>query len=101
MRKLLYLAFLSTGFLSTAFSQHTVGDFRDFNQYSPSNFMNGGVIMGFNNKDNTKGKRYYYDGWVKGTLIAQKGRVISNDKYLFNLDKMNSNLLVTEDKSNI
>ncbi|PWT72838.1 MAG: hypothetical protein C5B59_14875 [Bacteroidetes bacterium] len=101
MRKLLYLAFLSTGFLSSAFSQSSVAPFKDFNQYSTSAFMHGGVLMSFNNKENTKGKRYYYDGWVKGTLIGEKGRIISNDKYLFNLDKIDGNLLVTEDKSNI
>ncbi|HEX4852175.1 MAG TPA: hypothetical protein VFV08_15270, partial [Puia sp.] len=72
-----------------------------FSQYSPSNFMNGGVISSFNTKDNTKGKRYYYDGWVRGTLVAEKGKIIKSDKYLFNLDKLNSSLLVTEDKENI
>lgn len=102
MRKLIYLAFVSTGFLSNAFSQNAVEKtFKDFSQYSPSSFMNGGVIFSFNNKDNTKGKRYYYDGWVKGSLISEKGAIINSQKYLFNLDKLNSSLLVTEDKQNI
>ena len=58
-------------------------------------------MKSFNSKDNTKGKRYFFDNWVKGTAITDKGKIINSDKFLFNVDKVSNDLLVTEDKASV
>jgi len=75
--------------------------FKDFSQYSPANFLNGSVLRGFNNFENTKGRRYLFDSWVKGSILTSDGKTIDNPGFLFNLDKVTNRLLVTQDKTNI
>jgi hypothetical protein len=75
--------------------------FKDFSQYSPANFLNGSVLMGFNNSENTKGRRYIFDSWVKGSILTSEGKTVDNQRFLFNLDKVTNRLLVTQDKTNI
>ncbi len=88
-------AFSQTGFTS---AQST---FRDFGEYSMHPLISGYSINSFNSTSNTRGRRYYFDEWVKGEVISSFGKAISNEDYLFNFDKVNNNLLVTKDKKEI
>jgi hypothetical protein len=120
--KQFFLAFLSSILFANAYSQANnqhAGDFssstvlipqqvnavtssfKDFSMYSPHNFLNGSVLNTFNNSENTKGRRYFFDSWVKGTVLTADGRTVQADSFLFNLDKVASILLVTIDKKNV
>lgn len=116
-----HLSLLTSGLLilSTAFSQNTPNGtlggqvlitqtqnsvdktFKDFSMYSPHGFLNGSVMTTFNNSENTKGRRYFFDNWAKGTLTGASGKTIQADSFQFNLDKITNGLLVTVDKKNI
>ncbi len=74
---------------------------KDFSQYSYNSFLNGSVLSSFNNKENVKGRKYFFDSWVKGVAVTDKGQVIDNNKFFFNVDKVNNLLLTTEDKKTI
>jgi len=74
---------------------------KDFSQYSPVSFLNGSVLKTMNKTENTKGKRYVYDDWVKGTATTEKGEIVNNPELLFNFDKMTNDLLITQDKNTI
>jgi hypothetical protein len=90
---------------SEVFSQNgiaTAGStFKDFGNYSMHPIMSGSAINSFNSPENTKGRRYYFDEWVKGTVISSSGKEISSEDYFFNFDKVTNSLLVTKDKKEI
>jgi hypothetical protein len=90
---------------SEAFSQaglaNVASKFGDFGQYGMHTMTSGYSINSFNSAENTKGRRYFFDEWVKGSVISSTGKEISNDEYFFNFDKVNNNLLVTKDKKEI
>jgi hypothetical protein len=104
MRNKIFLFTVSLFILTVANAQNIGGSFgssfTNFNTYSNNTALNGSNVN-FNAIENTKGRRYLFDGWAKGNVITSKGDVINNDTMLFNLDKMNNTLLVTEDKNNI
>ena len=61
-----------------------------------------GMIHSFNNMENTVGRRFLFDTWVKGDSVAgMQGNFINSVAFLFNFDKLTGNLLVTQDKINI
>jgi hypothetical protein len=76
-------------------------NFKDFGNYSMHPLTSGYNINSFNTADNTKGRRYYFDEWVKGNVVSSNGKEISNEDYFFNFDKVNNDLLVTKDKKEI
>ena len=90
---------------SGAFSQNGFSNanstFKDFGNYSMHPITSGYNINSFNSAENTKGRRYYFDEWVKGSVINNAGKEISNEDYFFNFDKVTNNLLVTKDKKEI
>jgi hypothetical protein len=92
-------------FCSGAFGQNgftsAESTFKDFGEYSMHPLISGYNINSFNSAENTKGRRYYFDEWVKGDVISSFGKDINNEDYLFNFDKVNNNLLVTKDKKEI
>ena len=55
----------------------------------------------FHQNEETKGSRYFFKEWVKGTVIDNKGAVVSDEYCLFNYDKMAHALLVTKDKKSM
>lgn len=64
-------------------------------------FYNGALLPVFTHIDATKGSRYLFETWVKGQVIDINDILISNDSYYFNYDKIQGNLLVTQDKKNV
>jgi hypothetical protein len=80
---------------------NTNGVFGDFGQHGMQTLTNGYSINSFNSPENTKGRRYFFDEWVKGYVIANSGKQLGGDEYFFNFDKVNNNLMVTKDKKEI
>jgi hypothetical protein len=76
-----------------------MGTFRNFNYYTHNTAMDGSFVN-FND-NNSKGRRYLFDGWAKGKVITSTGYVIASDSIDYNFDKMNSSLLVTTNKKDI
>jgi len=75
---------------------------KDFDQYSwRPLFSPGSNLNGFSTAWSTKGSRFFFDDWVKGIIVKNSGEVIDDNKYYFNFDKVNDNLLVTVDKEAI
>ena len=73
---------------------------------SPFSGLQPGVYYGaalpvFTHKDETKGSKYLYNQWVKGTATNAGNKIITNDAYLYNYDKMGRKLLVTTDKATV
>ncbi len=101
----IYVLFVTVLLCNTVFSQgglvNVNGSFGDFGQYSMHPLTNSYNINTFNTVDNTKGRRYFFDEWVKGTVIDSSGKEIKNDEYFFNFDKIKNSLLVTKDKKEI
>jgi hypothetical protein len=96
--------FVSILLSSEAFSQNGFSTanstFKDFGEYSMHPIVSGSGLNAFNYAENTKGRRYYFDDWVKGSVISSFGKEIGTD-YLFNFDKVTNALLVTKDKKEV
>ncbi len=115
MKKILCL-FIPVTLLTAAASAQFLGQNNvmkaggNFSQYLTQTMMKKidasatkeGVINTFNNTENTKGTRFLFDIWVSGdSVFDTRGNYINTTSFLFNLDKMSGNLLVTQDKINI
>jgi hypothetical protein len=104
LKKIIISIFCLFSFYSIAFSQAsaTAGStFKDFGVYSPHPLVNGYTFNAFNTAENTKGRRYFFDQWVKGSVINSSNKEISGNDYFFNFDKISNALLVTRDKKEI
>lgn len=56
----------------------------------------------FNNREHTKGKRFLFNSWVKGSDVKDaNNQPVDVSHYFFNYDMQAGNLLVTEDKRKI
>jgi hypothetical protein len=105
--KRIIVVFLSCIICKSTFSQassrlaNTNGSFGDFGQYGMQSLTNGYSINSFNSPENTKGRRYFFDEWVSGSVISNSGKKISGEALYFNFDKVNNNLIVTKDKKEI
>ncbi len=60
-----------------------------------------GTMVAFSFKDETKGSRYLFPNWVKGSVIDSGSKLFNNPTFLFNYDKMNQGLLLTVDKKDV
>lgn len=68
-------------------------------QSAPLNLASGsGTFYNISRTEGTKGSRYLFDTWAKGSVVDSKGNTIKNDSYGFNYDKINGALLLTQDK---
>ena len=67
--------------------------FHNFTVYSYNTALNG-TFIGFNKEDNTRGKKYLFDSWAKGTVVDINKNVIANDSLGYNFDKMQNILIV-------
>lgn len=73
--------------------------------YNTSNATQGGEAK-FNGasfpirreKEETKGTRYLFNNWVKGSVIDSNNLEIKNQAYLFNYDKLGGGLILTNDQ---
>src|SRR5690348_14621936 len=78
----------------------SIGPFKNFNVYTHNTALDGSFVN-FNSIENTKGKRYLFDDWAKGSVITPKGELVNADSLYYNFDKMSNLLLITADKKNI
>lgn len=82
-------------------SQVIQNTFQDFGRAESSNLYGGSFLPQFNHKEDTKGTRYLFEQWAKGSITDTANNVISNANYLFNYDKIAGSLLVTSDKKTV
>jgi hypothetical protein len=75
--------------------------FDDFEKVGTGPAAHNGLMPVFHQNEETKGSRYFFREWVKGTVIDNKGAVVSDEYCLFNYDKMAHALLVTKDKKSM
>jgi hypothetical protein len=59
------------------------------------------TMVAFSFKDETRGTRYLFPNWVKGTVVDSASHLFNNPSFLFNYDKMNHGLLLTTDKKDV
>jgi len=90
----------SNAFSQAGFNSAANSTFKDFGDYSMHPIVSGSGLNSFNSTENTKGRRYFFDDWVKGSVISVSGKEIGAD-YFFNFDKVTNNLLVTKDKKEV
>src|SRR5437667_321648 len=62
---------------------------------------NGSSLPVFHQNEETKGSRYFFKDWVRGSVINDKGILVSDEYSWFNYDKMSHGLLVTKDKKSM
>jgi phage-related tail fiber protein len=55
-------------------------------------------MVSFSHKENTKGSRYLFDNWVKGSVVNKNDVLINNENFSFNYDKISNELYLTSDK---
>ncbi len=58
----------------------------------------GSSLPVFSHKEDTKGNRYLFDKWVKGTILTANNYTIDNKDYLFNFDKITNDIFMTLDQ---
>jgi hypothetical protein len=75
--------------------------FKDFDKAGGGPLSQSALLPVFHQNEETKGSRYYFKEWVKGTVIDNNGAVVSDEYCLFNYDKMAHALLVTKDKKSM
>ena len=56
-----------------------------------------GSFVSFSSKEDTKGSRYYYNRWVKGSVTGTNGVNINSDSISYNYDKIGKALFITSD----
>ena len=99
--------FLACIIYSGVFSQastrlaNTNGSFGDFGQYGMQSLTSGYNINSFNSPENTKGRRYFFDEWVRGSVVTTSGKKINSEDLYFNFDKVNNSLIVSKDKKEV
>ena len=72
--------------------------FEDFEKGGTGPMSHSGLLPVIHQNEETKGSRYYFKDWVKGTVLDKSGAIVSDEYCLFNYDKMAHALLVTKDK---
>ncbi len=93
-----------TGPPSMTTAQGNFGQFLSRSQLKATTAMADKSAAGFsfNNEENTKGTRFLFNDWVKGdSLMTKDGSKMNVSSYFFNYDKLNDDLLASEDKKNI
>ena len=60
-----------------------------------------GSLLSFSSKEDTKGSRYLYSSWVKGTVTDSAGKVYDNKDFFYNFDKITNSLYLTSDKKEV
>ena len=73
--------------------------FKNYLQAESGHVYNGSALPVFLIKEDTKGNRYLYEKWVKGSVVGVDGVIYNSSKYLFNYDKIGQKLLMLLDSS--
>jgi hypothetical protein len=50
-------------------------------------------------KEDTKGSRYFFRDWVRGTVVTQQNQQVAKDNLMFNYDKITHDLYLTDKKN--
>lgn len=58
----------------------------------------GSLLPVFTYKEDTKGSRYLFNEWARGSIVTANNSLFDNPAYLYNYDKMDGGLLLTHDK---
>jgi hypothetical protein len=95
MKKILFLSLSLFLFVGFVYSQTSIGIENDLKglMTTGGNVTNT-VVSSFNNSA-VKGKRYVFDTWMPGSVVAVDGTVYTS-KYGFNLDKINQDLYAVD-----
>ena len=114
MKRTLAILVLIYQFTTTAYAQLTgplvtTGSQSNFAQYLRLSSVDGDTnkdinapTNDFNNAEHTKGKRFLFNNWVKGSDVKDaNNQPFEVNSYLFNYDMQTGNLLVTENKKQI
>jgi len=75
--------------------------FDDFEKGGTGPMSHTGLLPVIHQNEDTKGSRYYFKDWVRGTVVDKSGAIVSDEYCLFNYDKMAHALLVTKDKKSM
>ena len=109
-KQFLLIIFISTGFLRCFAQSDPDNQVKDITLENALQEMSGkaasgsnstGTMVAFSFKDETKGSRYLFHNWVKGSVIDSASHLFNNPTFLFNYDKMNHGLLLTVDKKDV
>lgn len=106
-RKLTTALFISAGLFSSValFAQVSAPSIEtSFDNYirSASSGVNVGSVMpNFLIKEDTRGNRYLFDGWVKGVVTGTDGVVYNPANAKFNYDKMSQTLFMLVDNKTV
>jgi hypothetical protein len=95
---------ISSGSFCQASSRlgNTAGKFGDFGQYGMQSLNIGSnSISTISTAQTTKGKRFFFDEWVRGSVTAISGEKINTEDFYFNFDKVNNRLIVSKDKKEV
>jgi len=69
---------------------YAVGNYLDASQ--------GAIFPIFTHKEETKGSRYFVNGWVHGYVVNSSDSLIQRPEFFYNYDKMSGDVLLTQDK---
>jgi len=87
---------------SEILKQQTLSNsFQDFGRMENGTIYHGSSLPVIHQNEETKGSRYFFKDWVRGTVINDKGETVSDEYCLFNYDKISHALLVTKDKKSM
>lgn len=104
-QKLIFLFVLMTIFGSSVFSQVNAPSiqtsFQNFLNAESGRLYTGSALPVFLIKENTKGNRYLFEKWVKGSVKNVQGQIYQGSNALFNYDKLNKKLLIFLDSAKI
>jgi hypothetical protein len=82
-------------------SQQIQDIFQDYSSAQTSARYTGSFLPQFNPKEETKGRRYFFNRWVNGMVIDTANNVFNKTAYLFNYDKIGKSLLCTVDRATV
>jgi hypothetical protein len=75
--------------------------FQDFKNAASGSLFGGAMLPVFHQSEETRGSRYLFKDWVRGSVLNDKGAVVSDESSFFNYDKIFHYLLVTKDKKSM
>lgn len=82
-------------------AQSIQNDFQNYTRTESSKNYSGSFLPVFYNRENTVGNRYLFNKWVTGRVVDTGNVIVSNNKFVFNYDKIAANLLATQDRKTI
>jgi len=58
----------------------------------------GSIMPVFTHKEETRGSRYFVNGWVHGYVVNSNDSLIQRPEFFYNYDKMSGDVLLSHDK---